>query len=236
MQDKSDYKRNENLNLGQRMENFIKINRAKQDSFDMEEVDDEWDENCIEIEEINDKDKGYVSCEEKDNIFLTERDSPEDTCIVNEPIESNVYMSSPKDQYHVENNTFSEYPIKNLIRYKAFFSSYNFKIIFRIPQKRDDHVIRSNQKTVFDGWHGPVVQKTRPAPKRCFGKLELATTENYSGMITPILSRKNSFSKTDSKKRESSSKSEEERKTPLLARRNSLTRRDGWIEIPIQRL
>lgn len=57
----------------------------------MEEVDDEWD-NCIEIEEINDKDKEYVSCEEKDKIFLTERDSPEDTCLVIEPIESNVYM------------------------------------------------------------------------------------------------------------------------------------------------
>ena len=121
MQDKSDYKRNENFNLGQSMENFIKINRAKEDSFDMEEVDDEWDENCIKIEEINDKDKGYVSFEEIDKIFLTERDSPEDTCIVNEPIESNVYMSSPKDQYHLENNTFSEYPIKNLIRYKSGF-------------------------------------------------------------------------------------------------------------------
>ena len=108
-------KRDKNLNLGQNMENFIKINRARQDSFDMEEVDDEWDENCIEIEEINDKDKGYVSCEEKDKIFLTERESPEDTCIIIEPKE-NVYMSYPKDQYHLENNTFSEYPIKNLIR------------------------------------------------------------------------------------------------------------------------
>ena len=55
-------------------------------------------------------------------------------------------------------------------------------------------------------------------------------------MITPTLSRKNSFSKTDSKKRESSSDYEEARKTPHLIRRNSLTRKDGWIEIPIHRL
>ena len=26
-----------------------------------------------------------------------------------------------------------------------------------------------------DGWHGPVVQRTRPAPRRGFGSLEVAT-------------------------------------------------------------
>ena len=87
MEEESDYKRHEPCNLGQNMANFIKINRAKQDSFDIEEIDDEWDENCIEIEEINDKDKGYVSCEEKDKIFLTETDSPKESCIIIEPKE-----------------------------------------------------------------------------------------------------------------------------------------------------
>ena len=119
MEEESDFKRHEQCNLGQNMANFIKINRAKQDSFDFEEIDDEWDENCIEIEEINDKDKGYVSCEEKDKIFLTETDSPKESCIIIEPKEKKSQKSSPKDLVHHEsNNTFSEYPIRNLIRYK----------------------------------------------------------------------------------------------------------------------
>ena len=122
MEEETDYKRNEHCNLGHNMTNFIKINRAKQDSFDLDEIDDEWDENCIEIEEINDKDKGYVSCEEKDKIFLTETDSPEVSCIIIEPTEIFLQMSSQKDLVHHENkNTFSEYPIRNLIRYKPLF-------------------------------------------------------------------------------------------------------------------
>ena len=122
MEEESNYKRHEHCNLGQNMANFIKINQPKQDSFEFEEIDDEWDENCIEIEEINDKDKGYVSCEEKDNIFLTETDSPKESCIIIEPTEKYSNMSSQKDPIHHENNnTFSEYPIKNLIRYKLSF-------------------------------------------------------------------------------------------------------------------
>ena len=44
MEEETDYKRNEHRNLGHNMTNFIKINRAKQDSFDLDEIDDEWDE------------------------------------------------------------------------------------------------------------------------------------------------------------------------------------------------
>ena len=90
--------------------------------------------------------------------------------------------------------------------------------------------MRQNQKTVLDGWHGPVVQKTRPAPKRCFGKLELATKENYCGRITPTLIE------TNSRQTESSCEYDEVQRTPLLSRRKSLVRKDGWIEIPIQRI
>ena len=59
----------------------IKINHAQtqeEESFDMEELDEEWDENQekgLEIEDISGKegnDTGYVSCEEKEKIFLTE--------------------------------------------------------------------------------------------------------------------------------------------------------------------
>ena len=113
MEDESN-KQSQHCKLGQNMANFIKINRAKQDSFEMEEIDDDQNESCIEIEEINDKDKGYVSCEEKDKIFLTETDS----CIIIEPKEIRLQMSPQRDQFHhEESNTFSEYPIKNLIRY-----------------------------------------------------------------------------------------------------------------------
>lgn len=123
MEEQTDCRRNEYSNLGHNMTNFIKINRAKQDSFDLDEIDDEWDENCIEIEEINDKDKGYVSCEEKDQIFLTETESPEESCIIIEPTEEKMHMLCQKNLYPHEKNssTFSEYPIRNLIRYQHLF-------------------------------------------------------------------------------------------------------------------
>ena len=36
----------------------------------MEDLDEEWDENCAEMKELNNtwSDTGYVSCEEKDQI------------------------------------------------------------------------------------------------------------------------------------------------------------------------
>ena len=102
--------------------------------------------------------------------------------------------------------------------------------------------------TTQDGWHGPVVLKTRSAPKRCFGKLELATKETYSGRVTPTLPGEseewspyhqafqnsgNLRKKSLFGKRESSLDYEEERNTTPLSR---MDRKDGWIEIPIQRL
>ena len=61
----------------------------------MEEVDEEWDENdCEELKDVSDT--GYVSCEERDQIFLTK---------------PRILKKSMKPS--------SEYPIKNLIRYSS---------------------------------------------------------------------------------------------------------------------
>ena len=106
------------------MMRMIKINQAKQESFDMEELDDEWDENCVEIEELlvndnnGDTDKGYVSCEEKDKIFLTETPTEqEQPCIVSFPeADLEDECQSTRNVQCQQQNQFSEYPIKNLIR------------------------------------------------------------------------------------------------------------------------
>ena len=108
--------------LSQNMIRMIKINQAKQESFEMEELDQEWDENCVEIEELSatdnngDADKGYVSCEEKDKIFLTETPTEhEEPCIVSFP-EADLEEDSQSTINVQCQNQFSEYPIKNLIR------------------------------------------------------------------------------------------------------------------------
>ena len=97
---------------------------VKQNSFDLEELNDEWDEN-LEMREVceneNAVDKGYVSCEEKERIFLTETPTTMgDNCTIMEPETENkshgkekIFENDKRDQScaHV-----SQYPIKNLIR------------------------------------------------------------------------------------------------------------------------
>ena len=97
---------------------------VKQNSFDLEELNDEWDESLEVCENENAVDKGYVSCEEKERIFLTETPiTMGDNCtIMLEPETENkshgkekIFENDNRDQScaHV-----SQYPIKNLIRYK----------------------------------------------------------------------------------------------------------------------
>ena len=64
---------------------------------------------------------------------------------------------------------------------------------------------------VQDGWYGPVLQRTRAAPRKCFGKLEISpmieSPQHPKPQIQTNINRESSFNK-----------------------------KDGWIEIPIQRL
>jgi len=125
----------------------IIINTVKDDSIEMEEVDEEWDENdCEELKDPHVSDTGYVSCEERDQIFLTK---------------PRILKKSMKPS--------SEYPIKNLIR-----CNYS-----------------SSSNHVEDGWHGPVVQRTREAPRKYFGKLEIS--ENNDSALFNETFRKNGF-------------------------------------------
>ena len=132
----------------------------------MEEVDEEWDENdCEELKDPHVSDTGYVSCEERDQIFLTK---------------PRILKKSMKPS--------SEYPIKNLIRYSSqqiFYGKINTKIKF----SRCNYSSSSNH--VEDGWHGPVVQRTREAPRKYFGKLEIS--ENNDSALFNETFRKNGF-------------------------------------------
>ena len=104
--------------------NQVDKKHVKQNSFDLEELNDEWDEN-LEMSEVceneNAVDKGYVSCEEKERIFLTETPiTMGDKCIIMEPETENI--SHGKEKIFENDNRdqncahASQYPIKNLIR------------------------------------------------------------------------------------------------------------------------
>ena len=64
---------------------------------------------------------------------------------------------------------------------------------------------------IQDGWYGPVLQRTRAAPNRCFGKLEMS----------PNLE---------------SCQHQNAQSQPNIIRKNSFNHKEGWIEIPIHRL
>ena len=95
---------------------------VKQNSFDLEELNDEWDESLEVCENENAVDKGYVSCEEKEGIFLTETPTTmgEKCIIMLEPETEN--KSHGKEKIFENDQSCahaSQYPIKNLIRYKT---------------------------------------------------------------------------------------------------------------------
>lgn len=161
----------------------------QEDSLDSEDLDEEWDENCAEMKELNNtwSDTGYVSCEEKDQIFLTESSALE----YDEPIHSEI--KEHEDQSGRGLRAFSEYPIKNLVRGSQQRHNESWENKKSSPKNKTD---------VNDGWHGPVIQKTRHAPKKFFGILDVCQTFN----------------------------------SKPTSRRNSFSKQDDWIEIPIQRL
>ena len=111
---------------------------VKQNSFDLEELNDEWDEN-LEMSDLceneNAVDKGYVSCEEKERIFLTETPiTMGDNCIIMEPETENI--SHGKEKIFENDNRdqscahASQYPIKNLIRYKIIQFKFGFSLSY----------------------------------------------------------------------------------------------------------
>ena len=77
--------------------------------------------------------------------------------------------------------------------------------------------VATDRVQVEDGWYGPVVQKVRPVPSKCWGHLEINQSVEEKQQDQPLnnsgsLSRKNSFKS---------------------GRRNSFNK-NGWVEIPIQ--
>ena len=74
--------------------------------------------------------------------------------------------------------------------------------------------VATDRVQVEDGWYGPVVQKVRPVPSKCWGHLEInpSLEEKQQPLNSESLSRKNSFKR---------------------GRRNSFNK-SGWVEIPIQ--
>jgi len=155
-------KRGEDENMNENMMKHITIqieNQNYQDNFD----DEKWNENCVEIEEISSSDEDVeeekptpeeVSCEHKKPIFITEAE-PEPTYNIAQPIEH--------DFKKIDTPFLEEYPIQNLRRFNLPDQSIFSKKINPLPPLED-----------FDGWHGPVLERTRTVPKKCFGKLELS--------------------------------------------------------------
>jgi len=209
------YDRASENNLSPNMIRMIKINQAKQESFEMDELKDEWDENCVKIEEMSvsgqnitsDTDKGYASCEEKEKIFLTETPTePEQECIISypDPVEN---CQRTRNIQCPKQSQISEYPIKNLIRHQNLPKNQNlFQRRTSVSPIKDKTSVQ-----IQDGWYGPVLQRTRAAPNRCFGKLEMS----------PNLE---------------SCQHQNAQSQPNIIRKNSFNHKEGWIEIPIHRL
>jgi len=121
--------------------------------------DAEWDENCVEIEEMSGSDEDiteennapeYISCEQKKSIFITE------------PSYS-IYQPSEQEFKKVDTPFHEEYPIQNMRKFNLPDQSIFSKKISPLPPL--EHL---------DGWHGPVLERTRTVPKKCFGKLEIS--------------------------------------------------------------
>eukprot|EP00092_Neocalanus_flemingeri_P012655 GFUD01013638.1.p1 GENE.GFUD01013638.1~~GFUD01013638.1.p1 ORF type:complete len:502 (+),score=135.36 GFUD01013638.1:39-1508(+) len=125
--------------------------------------DEEWNENCVEIEEMSSSDENMedeknntedVSCEKKESIFITEAET-EPTYTISQPLEH--------DFKKIDTPFQEEYPIQNLRKFNLPDQSLFSKKINPLPPLED-----------FDGWHGPVQERTRTVPNKCFGKLELS--------------------------------------------------------------
>jgi len=149
-------------NINENMMKHIKIQVEKQNN--VENFDDaEWDENCVEIEEISSSDEDIVdekntpeevSCEQKKSIFITEA-TPEPSYSITQPTE--------QEFKKVDTPFHEEYPIQNMRKFNLPDQSIFSKKISPLPPLED-----------FDGWHGPVLERTRSVPQKCFGKLELS--------------------------------------------------------------
>lgn len=191
--------REDKENLNDNMMKHIKIQVEKQKQHPIEESDsdEEWNENCVEIEEMSSTDEeiedtssspSEVSCEQKRSIFITEP-IPETTYKVSQP--------GDHDFKKIETPFFDENPLPNLKRFHMPDQSLFTKKINPLPPLED-----------LDGWHGPVLERTRTVPKKCFGKLEISCQSKPSN--------NNNFN-TTSKEMDSRTG-------------------QGWISIPIQRL
>merc|ERR1711915_874200 len=63
----------------------------------------------------------------------------------------------------IETPFFDENPLPNLKRFHMPDQSLFTKKTNPLPPLED-----------LDGWHGPVLERTRTVPKKCFGKLEIS--------------------------------------------------------------
>merc|ERR1711915_207187 len=129
-------------------------------------------------------------------------------CHVNKRDLSSLQNRSPKTTYKVsqpgdhdfkkiETPFFDENPLPNLKRFHMPDQSLFTKKINPLPPLED-----------LDGWHGPVLERTRTVPKKCFGKLEISCQSKPSN---------NNYFNSASKEMDSMTG-------------------QGWISIPIQRL
>ena len=152
-----------------------------------------------EIEMNNNPDTGYSSCEDK----------AETEAMVRYNIEQQ-RTGKAAGKYFQNNfrrlSQQSQYPIKNLVQVTQ---SYQDNTPARRERDRSSSPPVSPasspgevqaELTVGEGWHGPVLQRTRPVPVKYYGHLQLSTSHREKPGQDQFFSR------------------------------------DGWTEIPIQRI
>merc|ERR1711936_98792 len=161
-----------------------------------------------------------VSCEKNQSIFITEADT-QPSYKISQPIEQPTYMTSQQsendtkptyilsqpiehDFKKVDTPFREEYPIKNFRKFNVPDQSLFTKKINPLPPLED-----------YDGWHGPVLERTRPVPNKCFGKLELSCDMQPSELKNTI---------------------DYNNKEDVIKNIFEENKRTGWIPIPIQRL
>ena len=158
------------------------------------------------MEEIdNNPDTGYSSCEDKAeteamaryNIF-SPPEQPRSGKAAGKYFQNN--FSQLSQQRHQ-----SQYPIKNLVQVTKTYQDQS-------PERRQRDRSSSTSRTgevpgelsVAEGWHGPVLQRTRAVPVKGYGQLQVSTSTS-PGQLQG-------------------------------AGRDQFFSRDGWTEIPIQRI
>ena len=140
----------------------------------------------VEEREESNPDTGYSSCEDKAETEARYN-------IHSDPEEQRTGKVASRS-FQQNFSGLRQYPIKNLVQ--ITMSSQDDRE--RQRERSSPSPSPSRAREVTEGWHGPVLQRTRPVPVKFYGRLEVASS--------------------------------------CYGDQQGFFNRDGWTEIPIQRI